>query len=130
MQEKLNLYRCNICKNVVQMAVSGGGELVCCGEKMELLKENEVEKNDPHYAHVEKISDSEKRIFFHHEMTKEHHIEFMEAISYDKKYVKRKYFEIGEKPELILKCNCNDGFYVITYCNIHNVCKTKVDKDK
>lgn len=129
MSEKLNLYRCNICKNIVQIAINGGGELVCCGENMEFLKENTVESDNPHYAHTEKINDFERKIFFNHEMTNEHHIEFMEAISFDKKYVKRKYFEIGEKPELILKCNCNDGFYVITYCNIHNVCKTVVNKD-
>ncbi|MDO3379001.1 desulfoferrodoxin FeS4 iron-binding domain-containing protein [Geoalkalibacter halelectricus] len=28
-------YKCEICGNVVQLLVDGGGELVCCGEPME-----------------------------------------------------------------------------------------------
>jgi len=30
-------YRCNICGNEVTVTKAGGGELVCCGEPMELL---------------------------------------------------------------------------------------------
>ena len=123
--EKLDLFRCNICKNVAQIAVLGYGKLVCCNEEMEHLKDKEVNKEDPHYAHIEKISDKERKIYFNHEMTEKHRIEFIEAISLDNKYVKRKYFSIGEKPELILKCDCREGYYIRTYCNIHNVCTTK-----
>ena len=30
------VYRCEICGNVVQVLEDGGGELVCCGEPMVL----------------------------------------------------------------------------------------------
>jgi len=30
-------YRCNICGNEVTVTKAGGGELICCGEPMELL---------------------------------------------------------------------------------------------
>jgi len=41
---KLNeVYRCNICGNIVQLNHSGKGQLVCCGQPMELLKENSVD---------------------------------------------------------------------------------------
>ena len=30
-------YLCNICGNEVEVTKAGGGELVCCGEPMELL---------------------------------------------------------------------------------------------
>ncbi len=33
------LYRCNICGNQVKVTKVGGGELVCCGEEMELIEE-------------------------------------------------------------------------------------------
>ena len=30
------VYECEICGNVVEVTVVGGGELVCCGEPMKL----------------------------------------------------------------------------------------------
>ncbi|RXK01200.1 rubrerythrin family protein [Arcobacter sp. CECT 8986] len=33
-------YRCNKCGNVVEVQSVGGGELHCCGEKMEMITEN------------------------------------------------------------------------------------------
>lgn len=32
-------YRCNICGNEVTVTRVGGGELICCGEEMELVEE-------------------------------------------------------------------------------------------
>ncbi|MBM3241730.1 desulfoferrodoxin FeS4 iron-binding domain-containing protein [Candidatus Poribacteria bacterium] len=32
------IYKCEICGNVVEVKEAGGGELVCCGEPMELVK--------------------------------------------------------------------------------------------
>jgi len=31
-------YKCNICGNEVTVTVAGGGELVCCGEPMEMVE--------------------------------------------------------------------------------------------
>jgi desulfoferrodoxin-like iron-binding protein len=33
------IYRCEICGNVVEVKEVGGGELICCGQPMELEKE-------------------------------------------------------------------------------------------
>ena len=46
MTEKLELYRCEICGNMVEVVISGVGELVCCGKPMKKLtpKNDEVEK--------------------------------------------------------------------------------------
>lgn len=35
------VYKCSICGNVVEVKEAGGGELVCCGQPMELLEEGE-----------------------------------------------------------------------------------------
>ena len=35
------VYKCNVCRNVVEVKEVGGGELVCCGQPMELIKEGE-----------------------------------------------------------------------------------------
>jgi desulfoferrodoxin-like iron-binding protein len=31
-------YRCNICSNEVDVTKAGGGELICCGQPMELVQ--------------------------------------------------------------------------------------------
>jgi len=46
MTEKSEIYKCNVCGNVVQVLNSGEGVLVCCGQPMEKLEpkfeENEI----------------------------------------------------------------------------------------
>lgn len=125
MTNKLELYRCNLCMNVVSIALEGAGSLVCCNEEMELLKENTADEANPHFAHIENIDDLTKKITINHMMTPEHHIEFVEVISNDKKYFKRKYFEPEEPCQMIIRCECKEGFYVRLYCNKDDVWVTK-----
>jgi superoxide reductase len=42
MAQKGEVYRCNICGNVVEVKQGGQGELVCCGQPMELLGGSEA----------------------------------------------------------------------------------------
>ena len=44
MPEKNEVYRCNACGNVVEVKQGGAGELVCCGQSMELLTDEEAAK--------------------------------------------------------------------------------------
>ena len=45
MTEKVGeVYKCNICGNIVEVLHVGGGELVCCGAPMKLMKENSDDK--------------------------------------------------------------------------------------
>lgn len=34
------IYRCEVCGNVVEVIEIGGGELICCGQPMKLKKES------------------------------------------------------------------------------------------
>ncbi len=121
MTEKLELYRCEICNNLVEVEHEGAGTLVCCNEDMKLLHEHEANSQNAHFAHVEEIENSDGikhiKVKFNHVMTKEHHIEFIEAISKDKKYVKRKFLNEDETPEMTIRCHCDKGFYIRLYCN-------------
>lgn len=118
MTHKLELYKCRVCENVVEVAHCGVGVLVCCDETMKLLEEHSANAENAHYGHLEHIDEITKKVTFNHVMTPEHHIEFIEAISNDGKYIKRKYLAQDEKPELIFKCECKEGFYIRLYCNI------------
>ena len=37
------VYRCKVCGNIVEVLHAGAGQLTCCGQPMELLKENTVD---------------------------------------------------------------------------------------
>ena len=125
MTQKLEIYKCEICGNVIEITHAGMNSLVCCNQDMKIMKEHEPDENDAHFAHIENSSDIQKRIFFNHPMTDEHHIEYIEVISTDKKYIKRKFLNSNDKPELSFKCECKEGFYVRLYCNKDGVWTTK-----
>ena len=54
-------------------------------------------------------------------MTDEHYIQFIEVISKDHKWVKRKYLSPGEEPEMKFRCKCENKFSAIENCNIHGL---------
>jgi superoxide reductase len=39
MTEIDQVYQCNVCGNVVKIVAAGAGQLVCCGEPMEIVEE-------------------------------------------------------------------------------------------
>lgn len=128
MTEKLELYRCNVCHNLVEVLHAGEGELVCCGQPMELIPTNLSEDeslNDKHIPIIEKTIDGVKiRVgATKHPMSDDHHIDFIQAISNDKKYVKTKFLDTEEEPELKIKCNCSSSLWVRALCNIHGLFK-------
>ena len=125
MTHKMELYKCRICSNIVEITHEGIGVLVCCDESMRLLEEHQAQNQNAHYGHLEHIDETTKKITFTHITTHEHHIEFIEAISNDGKYIKRKYLQENEPPELTFKCECKEGFYIRLYCNIDGAWITK-----
>jgi superoxide reductase len=56
MTQRLEVYRCELCGNIVDVMNAGAGELVCCGQPMTCLKENTVEAAvEKHVPVIEKI---------------------------------------------------------------------------
>ena len=125
MTQLMELYKCKVCENVIEIVHQGAGTLVCCDEIMKLLEVKVPPKEDAHYAYIERLDELTKKIYFNHPMTPEHHIEFIEVISLDNKYIKRKYLKPNDVPELIFECHCTEGFQVRNYCNVHGVNMTK-----
>jgi len=57
MTERLQVYKCEICGNIVEVLHEGKGELVCCGEPMKLLKEGAVDAaKEKHVPVIEKTA--------------------------------------------------------------------------
>jgi superoxide reductase len=44
MAKKGEVYKCEVCGNLVAVIQGGNGDLVCCGEDMQLVNESEAEE--------------------------------------------------------------------------------------
>lgn len=125
MTNKLELYKCNICGNIVEVLVPGAGELVCCGEAMKLItpKNSDDDKmlTEKHTPVIEFIEDNKVKISVaNHPMIEEHYIMFIETISSDKNELKIKYFHPNEMA--VMTSDIEDkNQQARSYCNIHGL---------
>lgn len=131
MTKKLELYRCEMCGNLVEVVLEGVGELICCGEPMKPVEaqkeETMAEKHVPVFEKTEDNGLLVKIGSVPHPMTEEHFIQFIEVCSKDKKYIKRKYLNPNEAAELKLKCLDIDSLTAIEFCNIHGLWEANYD---
>ena len=128
MTEKMAVYKCNVCGNIVEVINAGNGDLVCCGVPMEKLKEksNDETAQEKHVPVITMDGDTKTiRVgSIPHPMEENHYIMFIEAISKDKKYITRKYLNPGEEPKMDFKINTQDDFNAREYCNLHGLWKS------
>lgn len=122
MTKNLQIYKCSICGNIVEMLHEGEGELVCCGERMKLIMANTVDAaKEKHVPVVEKIEGGfrVKVGSVAHPMEEKHYIEWIQVIT-DNGRVYREFLEPGKAPEAIFKI---DAIAVIAreYCNLHGL---------
>jgi superoxide reductase len=123
MAERLEIYKCEACGNVVEVLHGAGGELVCCGEPMKLYKENTVDAaKEKHVPVLEKTADGLKVKVgsVAHPMEEKHYIEWVEVIAGGKAY--RQFLSPGEAPEAVFKMDA-DGITAREYCNLHGLWK-------
>ena len=120
MTEKLQIYKCEICGNIVQVLLEGAGTLVCCGEEMHLLKiqHDENELGEKHSPKLEKRDGRKFVNVKNHPMINEHFIQFVQAQSKDKNEIYMKYFYPNQIPEIDVS-NFEGEINAIEYCNIH-----------
>jgi superoxide reductase len=123
MAEQLEVYKCDACGNIVEVLHGGGGELVCCGEAMQLFVENTVDAaKEKHVPVIEKTADGFKVAVgsVAHPMEEKHYIEWIEVIAGGKTY--RQFLKPGEEPEATF---CLDADQVVAreYCNLHGLWK-------
>jgi superoxide reductase len=123
MTEVKQIYKCEICGNIVEVIHKAGGTLHCCGKPMKLLAENTVEAAvEKHIPVIENIDGGVivKVGEVEHPMLDEHYIEWIEVHTANKVY--RKYLKPGEKPQAIFMVDEN-VLFAREYCNIHGLWK-------
>ncbi len=119
------IYKCEICGNIVEVLHTGMGELVCCGQPMKLQEEkNEDMGNEKHVPIIETTDEGVKVKVgsVEHPMEDNHYIEWIE-IQVDGKEFK-KFLKPGDKPEMLL-CNQAGEIKARAYCNVHGLWKSK-----
>ena len=123
MAERLEIYKCEICGNIVEVLHGGEGELVCCGQPMVQLVENTVDAaKEKHVPVIEKVEGGVKVKVGEvaHPMEEKHWIEWVEIIADGKTY--RQYLNPGEAPEAIFNVDA-EQITAREYCNIHGLWK-------
>ena len=123
MAERLEVYKCEVCGNIVEVLHGGDGELVCCGQPMKRFVENTVDAaKEKHVPVVEKIEGGIKVKVgdVAHPMEEKHYIEWVEIIADGKAY--RQFLNPGEAPEATFNVEAGQ-ITAREYCNLHGLWK-------
>jgi superoxide reductase len=123
MTQRSQVYKCELCGNVVEMLHAGDGDLVCCGQNMKLIAENTVDAaKEKHVPVIEKTDKGYKVKVgsVAHPMEEKHYIEWIELIADGK--VCRRYLKPGGAPEAEFCCIA-ERVSAREYCNLHGLWK-------
>lgn len=130
---KLNeLYKCNVCGNMVKVVNAGDGTLVCCGQPMVLQKtptEMNSQGNPTTHQPVIEIK-GQKEIHVKigeepHPMTKEHYIQWIELSVDGLLYTAS--LNPWDKPEATFRIPVGKKIVARAKCNIHGIWKTVLE---
>ena len=124
MTAQKQVYRCNVCGNIVEVLHAGKGELVCCGQPMELLQEKIADTGLEKHVPVVETTDRGIRVKVGdvpHPMEEKHYIEWVEIIADGDSY--RKFLRPSDKPEAEFEIG-PQKVAAREYCNIHGLWKS------
>lgn len=125
MTNLLEIYKCEICGNMVEITHTGGGSLVCCGEEMKLMLENTVDASkEKHVPVIETGAESRtvKVGSVPHPMEEKHYIEWIEIAADGKSC--RQYLKPGDEP-MRKFCSSKEEVTARAYCNLHGLWSAK-----
>jgi superoxide reductase len=124
MVERLQVYKCAVCGNIVEVSHVGGGTLVCCGQPMNLLAENSVDASkEKHVPVIEKTKDGYKVTIGSviHPMEEKHYIEWIELMADGISY--KAFLKPGDAPAAEFKVSASK-VTAREYCNLHGLWKS------
>ncbi|ADL12522.1 desulfoferrodoxin [Acetohalobium arabaticum] len=122
--EVREVFKCDICGNVVELLQAGAPALVCCGEDMKKLEaQTEDSSVEKHVPVVEETDDGIKILIGStlHPMEDDHLIRFIEVLTEDK--VLRAEFKAGDEPKAVFNVDQDEVIEVREFCNLHGLWK-------
>lgn len=119
MSKKLEVYKCPICGNIVEVVHAGPGALVCCGQNMDLLSENTTDAATEKHVPVIEMGNGVIKVTVGsvpHPMEDAHYIEWIELVADGKAY--RQFLNPGEAPEAVFNVTAST-VTAREFCNLH-----------
>lgn len=124
MAERKQVYKCEVCGNVVEVLHGAAGTLVCCGADMVLFEEKSADEGKEKHVPVIEATGQGIKVKVGsnpHPMEEKHFIEWIEVI--DGETSCRHYLKPGQAPEAFFK-GCSENVTAREYCNIHGLWKS------
>jgi len=119
--ERLQVYKCKVCSDMVEILRAGAGAPSCCGQPMELLAENSTDAaREKHVPVVEPTAAgvSVRVGTVPHPMEAKHFIEWIELLADGKAY--RQFLKPGEPPAAGFAVTARDA-RAREFCNLHGL---------
>ncbi len=133
MTQQKQIYKCAVCGNIVEVLRAGAGQLVCCGQPMDLMaaknEDSGAEKHVPVIVDLPasacQVKDGVKIKVGEtaHPMEAGHYIEWIEIDTGDGKAGK-KFLKPGDLPESDFYTRIN-VLGARAYCNVHGLWEMK-----
>lgn len=123
MAERMQVYKCERCGNIVEVLHGGPGQLVCCNVDMVLMEEKTADSTtEKHVPVIEKVEGGYKVIVgsVPHPMADAHFIEWIELVADGIVY--RKYLNPGDVAEAIFAIDA-ENVSAREYCSVHGLWK-------
>ena len=128
MIEVKQVYKCEVCGNIVEVLYKGGGVLVCCGKPMKLMEENTVDAAVEKHVPVIEAEGNKVTVkvgSVTHPMVEEHWIQWIYLET--KEGVQRKCLNPGDEPKAVFALNDGDkAVAAYEYCNLHGLWKKEI----
>jgi len=128
MTKKLEIYKCAVCGNIVEVLHTGAGELVCCGQPMENLTAKTADEGKEKHVPVIQGVDGGIKVKIGsvpHPMEEKHYIEWIEIVADGKTY--RQFLNPGDAPEAEFAVEAN-SVTAREHCNIHGLWEASTSK--
>jgi len=123
MVAKRQVYKCELCGNIVEVLHAGSCVPMCCNQPLKLLEEGAVDAaKEKHVPVIEKIDGGYKVSVgsTQHPMVEKHYIEWIELLT--DTTLMRKDLQAGDAPEAIFKTDA-ENVTARAYCNLHGLWK-------
>ena len=123
MAKRLEVYKCDMCGNIVEVLHGGAGRLVCCGQEMKLMEEKTADAStEKHVPVIEKVDGGYKVVVGStaHPMEEKHWIEWIQLIAGD--VTMRTFLHPGDAPEAVFRTDAAE-VAAREYCNVHGLWK-------
>ena len=119
MTQRLQVYKCGVCGNMVEVVHASTGTLVCCGQEMKLLREGEIDAATEKHVPVIRKTDEGFKVTVGsvpHPMEEKHYIEWIEVLADGKAYLQ--FLKPGDAPEALFPIDA-DKVTAREFCNVH-----------